>query len=83
MSDAHRLIFTVSPFLALHYGTMDVGNDGVGVRNIALKLRNDCLGVRNTLMDVGNDGMSVPKTFTNVGNGYICVYCKFGLEVDN
>ena len=31
---------------------MDVGNDGVGARNIVLKPRNDYLGVYDTLMNV-------------------------------
>ena len=48
---------------------MDVGNDCVGVRSIALKLRNNDVGVHNALM--------------NVGNNYICVYHELGLETDS
>ena len=68
-SDTHRLIFTVSPLLVLHYGTMDLGYDGVGVYD--------------TLMNVGNDSMGVCNTLMNIRNNYICVDCKFSLEVDS
>ena len=48
---------------------MDLGNDGVGVYD--------------TLMNVGNDSMGVCNTLMNIRNNYICVDCKFSLEVDS
>ena len=37
----YRLIFTISPFLVLHYGTMDLGNDGKGMFNAPVNVRNN------------------------------------------
>ena len=61
---------------------MDVGDNGVGVGNAALKLRNDGVSVHDTPMDIINDGMGVRNTPMNVGNDYICTYREFGLEAD-
>ena len=52
-----------------YHGTLDVGDDGEGARNVALKLGNGRMGV-----------LDVP---TNVENDYICVNRKFGLETDS
>ena len=46
-SDTHRQIFAVSPFPTFHHGTMDFGNDGIGVRNTAGDVGNNGVGVRN------------------------------------
>ena len=44
-NDTHRLVFTVSPFLVLHYDTMDLGNGGIGDCNIPMNIRNDYICV--------------------------------------
>ena len=45
---------------------MDIGNDGMDVRNTLLNVRNDGIGVCNTPM--------------NIRNNDICVYRKLCLE---
>jgi len=72
----HRPIFTVRPFLTFHHGAVDVGNNDLGVRDVALKLGNDDAGI-------GNDGVCVYGIVADVGNDCVRVYCKFGLEVNN
>ena len=67
-SDAHRQIFTAGPFLVLHHGTLDV--------------RNDCMSVFGDGVSVFGNGMSVYNTLVDVGNDHICIYRKFGLEVN-
>ena len=62
---------------------MDVGDNGVGVGNAALKLRNDGVSVHDTPMDIRNNGMGVRNTPMNVGNDYICAYRKFSLKADS
>ena len=74
-SDTHQPISTVSPSPTLHYSTMNVGNDGVGVRNTVLELRNPSMNTRN-------DCLGVCDITMNVGNDHIRVYSKFGLEVE-
>ena len=61
---------------------MDVGNNGVGARNVVLKLRDDRLGVRNTLMNVRNDGLGVRDIVVNVGNDGVCV-CDTMVDIGN
>ena len=46
-SGTHQLIFIISPFLTLHDGAVDVGNNGLRVRDVTLKLGNDDVGVGN------------------------------------
>ena len=47
---------------------MDVRNDGVGARNLVLKLGNGHMGVHDTLMDIQNDGLGIHDIIANVGN---------------
>jgi len=75
--------------MALHHSAIDIRNDGLSVRDIALKLRNDGMGIGNDsvgvhdiVADVGNDSLGGQHITMDVRNGYICVYCEFGLEVD-
>jgi len=63
----HREISTTASFLAVQNGTMDIGEHGVSTRNIMLKFR--------------NDGMCVHDPTVNLGGDYVCIHCKFGLEV--
>ena len=51
MSDTHRTIFPVSPFLTCYYA-MDIGNDG--------------LGICDALVDAGNDGMGVGNDYIRI-----------------
>ena len=51
MSETHRTIFAVSPFLTRHYA-MDVGNH--------------CLGVCDALANAGNDGMGVGNDYIRI-----------------
>ena len=88
-SDTHRLIFIISPFLTLHDGAVDVGNNCLRIRDVALKLGNydvgvgnDCMGVRDIMADIRNDGLVGQNITMDAGNSRICVYCKFGLEAD-
>ena len=60
------MISAICPFLACHYGAMDIGNDG--------------MGVYDTLMNIGHDSTGVHYVTTNVGNDCICIYCQFGLK---
>jgi len=62
--------------MTFHDGTVDFGNNSLRVRDVALKLRNDDAGI-------GNSCVCVYDIVVDVGNGYIRVYCKFGLEVNN
>ena len=41
------------------------------------------MDVRNDGVSVFGDGMGVYDTLVDVGNDYICIYRKFGLEVDS
>lgn len=34
----HGRIPTIGPFLAFHYGAMDVGNDGLGVHDRSMRI---------------------------------------------
>jgi len=54
VGDTHCQTLTISPFLTLYHGTMDVGN-------IMLKLRNDGVGICNALTNVGNDQICVDR----------------------
>ena len=47
---------------------MDIPNDGVSVFGDGVSIFGEGMGVYNTLVDVGND--------------HICIYRKFGLEVN-
>ena len=61
------MISAICPFLACHYGAMDIGNDG--------------MGVYDTLMNIGHDSAGVHYVTTNVGDDYIRVYSQFSLKV--
>ena len=50
---------SISPLLDFCYGTMNAGNDGMGVRNLAAKLGNRVMGARDTAVNVGNDAMGI------------------------
>ena len=87
--NAHRRSFALSPSLIHPHGTMDVGNNGVGVRNggaggrnVAAKLRNNGMGVYDALMDLGDGGLGNQDLLTDVGNDHMRVHRKFGLGVD-
>jgi hypothetical protein len=69
---AHRQTWTISPFLLFYHGTLDVGNNVVGVGN-------DVSGTRNIVVNVGNDIVGVGDVVTNVGNRYVRIDGKFGL----
>ena len=43
------MIFTVSPFLFLHYGTMDLGNNGMGVYDTPMNVRDNNICVYRKL----------------------------------
>lgn len=76
---------------------MDAGNNGMGVRNLVMKLRNHVVGVRDTVANVGNDGMGIQNivvdvgnnrvgardVVTNVKNSDVCIYRKLSLGVNN
>ena len=62
---------------------MDVGNDGLGVGNAALKLRYDGMGIYDPPMNVGNEGTGVSNIPMDVGNNQIRINRKSGLEVDS
>ena len=62
---------------------MDVGNDGVNICGIVLKLGNSDTCVLNLLMNVGNDGVGVCNITTDIGNNYVGVDREFGLETDS
>ena len=48
------MIFTVSPFLFLHYGTMDLGNDGMGIYGTPMNVRENNICVYRKLgLEVG------------------------------
>ena len=49
--DAHQQI-AITPFLTSHHSTVDVRNDGVGLRNTVLKLGNGDLCIHDTLVNV-------------------------------
>ena len=53
-NDTHRLVFTVSPFLVLHYDTMDLGNIPMNIRNdyicVYRKLRLKAGGQRSAMV---------------------------------
>ena len=53
----HKEIFTIVSFLAFHYGTMDIGNQGVSARNIVLEFGNNGAGFHDVVTNVGNDFM--------------------------
>ena len=57
MSDSHQLISIKNTSPNFHHDAMDAGDDGVGVRNIVLKLGNNGMNVHWTLMSVGNRRM--------------------------
>ena len=52
-------MLAASTLAIFHHGTMDVGNNGVGVRN-------DGMCVCNTLMNIGSDGLGVHNTLEDV-----------------
>ena len=60
---------------------MDLGNNSLGVRNIASELGDDGMGVHNTLMNVKADGLGVRNIVTNVGNGSKCT-CNVMADMD-
>ena len=65
---AHRQIFTISPFLALHHGTMNIRNNCVGVCNIVLELGNDGVCIHDVMLNVGNGGVDIQNVTADVGN---------------
>ena len=67
-------MLTTGTFLTCQHVTTNLGNDGVGVRDIVLKPRNDCIGIYNVLMYVGNDGVGVHDITSNARNDHMCVY---------
>ena len=69
-TDTHRRILA-----ALHDGTVDVGNDGMGAHNAMVNVGDDSVGVRDVVLDIGNNGVGI-------GNDDVCVQCKFSLKVD-
>ena len=79
----HRQILTIRRFLTFHHGTMDIGNDDVGIHDTALKLGDDSVGVHSIVPDVGNDGVGIRDIVANVRNDHICIYRKFGLGVNS
>ena len=63
---AYRQVFAVSRFLISYHGAVDVGNNCLGVSDIALQLRNDDMGVGNDgvrvcdiTADIGHDGLGI------------------------
>ena len=65
-------MFIVGLFPAF-YGAVDIGNDGVGARNIVLKFGDDRLGVCDTFTNIRNGGLGVHDIVANVGNHSVCV----------
>ena len=55
---------------------MDIGNNGLRVRDIALQLRNDDMGA-------GNNSVCVCDVAADIRNYYVRAYRKFGLEADS
>ena len=70
--DTCRPISAIGPSLTFHHG-VDIGKH-------RLNLGNDGMGVRNTLLDIGNDDLGLHNTTTNIGIRYIRVYCELSLE---
>ena len=73
-------------FPIFHYGTMDVGNvvlklrnDRLSGYNALMNIRNDDLGVRDIGANGGNDGVRACDIVADVGNDGMSVYDKFGL----
>ena len=54
--DTHWQTFLIRSFLIFQYGALDVGNDGMGVRD-------DGQGIYDTLMNIGNDYVRVDCKF--------------------
>jgi hypothetical protein len=50
---------TYSPSMTLHYGAMDVGNNGMGVCDSVVGVRNSGLGVYDVVMNIRNNHMCV------------------------
>ena len=76
-------MFIVSLVPAFYHGTMDVGNDRLGVHNTLTDIRNDGVRVCEVMVDMGDNGLGVLDVLTNGGNRHICVDRKFGLEKDS
>ena len=81
-SCAHQVMRATRTFLTCQHVTVDVGDNGVGVRNIVLNLRDDPVRVYNTLMNVGNDGVGVRDVVMDVGNDCMSV-CDTTVDVGN
>ena len=59
-------MFVASIPMICRHVTMDVGDNGVGVPNAALRLGNDDMGVHDTLMNAGDDGVGIHDIATDV-----------------
>ena len=57
--NTYRQIFTATPFLVLHYGMMDLGNDGKGVFDTPMNIGNNDICVYRKLgLEVGDQPWS-------------------------
>ena len=64
----HRLKLTVSPVLTFQHVPANIGDYGVGVHNVVMKLRNDGVGIHNFVV--------------NARNSHVCVYCELSLGMN-
>ena len=60
-SEAHQTVFAITPPLVFHHCTMDIGEDGVGIRSIVPKLGNDCVGFCDVVTKIENGPMGVSR----------------------
>jgi len=80
-SVTYRLILGTSPFLALEYVPMNIGNDGVGIQNAVVDVRNEGVGIDNVVVDTRDEGTSVHNVVMNVRNSHVCIYRKLSLGI--
>jgi hypothetical protein len=66
--NAHRRIFTTGSFPNFQHGTIDIGNNGMDLRNIVVHPCDVVIHPCNVVIHPGNDGMSIQ--------------CKLGLGVN-
>ena len=69
--------------MGIYNALMDIGNDGVCVRDVVMDVGNKCVGVCDILVNIGNHSLGVHNIVADVRNDYKCVNSKFGLEMGN
>ena len=60
-NDTHRLALITDLILTFQHFAVNVGNHGVGVRNIVVNLGNNGAGFRDIVADIGNGSIRISR----------------------